>query len=187
MFFSGFNELSNLLYYKQIQVVVQPMVEYRVCFMRVTKCGQMFLQADISSYAAENNNWIQLVVVFWFKHNITMRIYTKIQLILEFNLGFQGFANVAPTNQPRNTTYDWTWSWIFDIYNVLNATPCSNPCLLLVRVRFDMMVYQVVKYDKIQPMVESRISFVWMTKHGQMFLQPDMSSYVPENSGLIQP
>ena len=50
-----------------------------------------------------------------------------------------------------------------------------------------MMVYQVVKYDKIQPMVESRISFVWMTKHGQMFLQPDIFSHTPENNGHIQP
>ena len=38
-----------------------------------------------------------------------------------------------------------------------------------------------------QHMAESWVSFVRITKHGQMFLQPDMSSYVPENSGLIQP
>ena len=31
------------------------------------------------------------------------------------------------------------------------------------------------------------ISFVRETKREQMFLQTDMSSYVPENSGLIQP
>ena len=103
---------------------VQPMVEFRVSFIRVTKCGQIFLRPDMSSHAAKNRKWIQPVVVLCCKHNTIMRIYTKIQLILEFNLGFQGFANVAPTNQPRNTTYDWTWSWIFDIYNLLNATPC---------------------------------------------------------------
>ena len=100
----------------------------------------MFLQADISSYAAENNNWIQLVVVFWFKHNITMRIYTKIQLILESNLDFQGFINVIQTH--------------------------PNP--------------------GVQPMVEFRVSFIRVTKRGQMFLQPDIFSHTPENNGHIQ-
>ena len=106
MVFSGFNKFSNLLYYKQIHVVVQPMVEFRVSFIRVTKRGQMFLQPDIFSHTPENNGHIQPQVVLLCEHNTIMRIYTKIQLILEFNLGFQGFANVAPTNQPRNTTYD---------------------------------------------------------------------------------
>ena len=85
---------------------IQPAVEFRVSFIRVTKRGQMFLQPDIFSHTPENNGHIQPQVVLLCEPNTIMRIYTKIQRILEFNLGFQGFANVAPTNQPRNTTYD---------------------------------------------------------------------------------
>ena len=53
---------------------VQPMVEFRVSFIRVTKRGQIFLRPDMSSYAAENSDHVQPVVVFFCKHNVTMRI-----------------------------------------------------------------------------------------------------------------
>ena len=33
---------------------IQLMIEFRVSFMRVTKCGQIFLRPDISSHTAEN-------------------------------------------------------------------------------------------------------------------------------------
>ena len=56
--------------------------------MWMTKRGQMFLQADISSYAAENSDHVQPVVVFCCKHSVTMRILNKIQLMIEFGLGF---------------------------------------------------------------------------------------------------
>ena len=64
--FSGFNKLSNLLYYKQIQVVVQPMVEYRVCFIRVTKGRQMFFTPrhifrTYQKTASEFNPWLYFV------------------------------------------------------------------------------------------------------------------------------
>ena len=64
------------------------MVESQGNFVRVTEHRQMFLQTDTSSYAAENSGQIQPWVVLCCKHNITMRIYTKIQLILESNLVF---------------------------------------------------------------------------------------------------
>ena len=68
-------------------------------------CGQQntdkyFYAPTCFSYTPENNGHIQPQVVLLCEHNTIMRIYTKIQLILEFNLGFQEFANVAPTNQP---------------------------------------------------------------------------------------
>ena len=67
---------------------VQPMVEFRVSFIRVTKRGQIFLRPDMSSYAAENSDHVQPVVVFFCKHNVTMRIQTKIQLMVEFRVSF---------------------------------------------------------------------------------------------------
>ena len=76
---------------------IQLMIEFRVSFMQVTKREKMFLQTDTSSYVPENRKWIQPVVVFCCKHNIIMRIYTKIQLILESNLDFQGFINIDQT------------------------------------------------------------------------------------------
>ena len=74
------------------------MFEFRVSFIRVTKRGQMFLQPDMSSYAAENSNHIQPQVVLLCEHNTIMRILNKIQLILESNLDFRG-GNITPTNQ----------------------------------------------------------------------------------------
>ena len=67
---------------------VQPMVEFRVSFIRVTKRGQIFLRPDMSSYAAENSNHIQPQVVLLCEHNIIMRILNKIQLIVEFRVSF---------------------------------------------------------------------------------------------------
>ena len=100
-----------------------------------------FLLPDMSSHAAENRKWIQPVVVLSCKHNVRMRFLNKIQLILEFNLGFQGFINIAQTH--------------------------PNP--------------------EVQPTVDFRVSFMQVTKHGQMFLQNDTSSYMPENRKWIQP
>ena len=78
---------------------VQPMVEFRVSFIRVTKRGQMFLQPDIFSHTSENNGHIQPQVVLLCEHNITMRIYTKIQLVVELNIVFfYGFINVIQTH-----------------------------------------------------------------------------------------
>ena len=74
------------------------MVEFRVSFIRVTKRGQMFLQPDIFSHTPENNGHIQPQVVLLCEHNTIMRIYTKIQLILESNLDFQGFINIDQTH-----------------------------------------------------------------------------------------
>ena len=48
----------------------------------------IFLRPDMSSHASENRKWIQPVVVLCCKHNITMRILNKIQLIVEFSLVF---------------------------------------------------------------------------------------------------
>ena len=56
--------------------------------MRVTKCGQIFLRPNMSSYAAENSNHIQPQVVLLCEHNIIMRILNKIQLIVEFRVSF---------------------------------------------------------------------------------------------------
>ena len=73
------------------------MVEFRGNFVRVTEHRQIFLRPDMSSYAAENSNHIQPQVVLLCEHNTIMRIYTKIQLILESNLDFQGFINIDQT------------------------------------------------------------------------------------------
>ena len=67
---------------------VQPMVEFRVSFIRVTKRGQMFLQPDIFSHTPENNGHIQPQVVLLCEHNTIMRILNKIQLIVEFRVSF---------------------------------------------------------------------------------------------------
>ena len=56
--------------------------------MRVTKCGQIFLRPNMSSYAAENSNHIQPQVVLLCEHNIIMRILNKIQLMIEFRVSF---------------------------------------------------------------------------------------------------
>ena len=77
---------------------VQPMVEFRVSFIRVTKRRQMFLQPDIFSHTPENNGHIQPQVVLLCEHNTIMRIQNKIQLILESNLDFQGFINIIQTH-----------------------------------------------------------------------------------------
>ena len=77
---------------------VQPMVEFRVSFIRVTKRGQMFLQPDIFSHAPENSGLIQPWVVLCCKYNIIMRIYTKIQLMLELCLDFLGLIKIVQTN-----------------------------------------------------------------------------------------
>ena len=103
--------------------------------------NKCFLRPDMSSYAPENSDYIQPQVVLCCKYNVTMRIYTKIQLILESNLDFQGFINVIQTH--------------------------PNP--------------------EVQPMVEFRVSFIRVTKRGQIFLRPDMSSYAAENSDHVQP
>ena len=117
----------NLVFYGFINVIqthpnpeVQPMVEFWVSFIRVTKRGQMFLQPYIFSHTPENNGHIQPQVVLLCEHNTIMRILNKIQLILESNLDFQGFINIAQT----------------------------------------------------QPMVESRVCFVRMTKRSQFFALP---------------
>ena len=157
MFFSGFNKLSNLLYYKQIQVVVQPMIEsglgflmfitfwiphhittsgcyvwifssfnvmvYQVakhsnvqpmveCCDRIQRkmiCVQMFL------YIANSHNRHKTATVFnhklYFVLNATIKcIWIKTQLIVEFNLGFQDFANIiqpSPPPKKKSTTYGW--------------------------------------------------------------------------------
>ena len=44
-------------------------------------------------------------------------------------------------------------------------------------------VIQTHPNPEVQPMVEFRVSFIRVTKRGQMFLQPDIFSYAPENSG----
>ena len=41
--------------------------------------------------------------------------------------------------------------------------------------------------NKIQLIVEFRVSFMQVTKRGKMFLQTDTSSYMPENRKGIQP
>ena len=41
--------------------------------------------------------------------------------------------------------------------------------------------------NKIQLMIEFRVSFMQVTKRGKMFLQTDTSSYMPENRKGIQP
>ena len=151
MFFSGFNELSNLLYYKQIQVVVQPMVEYRVCFMQVTKGRQMFFTPrhifrTYQKTATTFNLWLYFVA--------------KITSRCEFGLRFLILVTLWIL---RHVTTYGCYVWIFSSFN--------------------MMVYQVVKHSKIQPMVESRINFVRVAEYRQIFLRPDMSSYAPETAG----
>ena len=83
------------------------MVESWVNFVRITKHKQMFLQSDIFLYTSENSGRIQPVVVLCCKHNVMMRILNKIQLILESNLDFQGFINIAPTHQKKTKRNLW--------------------------------------------------------------------------------
>ena len=73
---------------------IQPMVESWGNFVRVAEYRQIFLRPDMSSYAAENSNHIQPQVVLLCEHNTIMRILNKIQLMVEFSLGFQDFANI---------------------------------------------------------------------------------------------
>ena len=68
---------------------VQPMVEFLVSFIRVTKRGQMFfVRPDTFLYTSENSDHIQPQVVLLCEHNIIMRILNKIQLMVEFRVSF---------------------------------------------------------------------------------------------------
>ena len=59
-----------------------------------------------------------------------MRIYTKIQLVVELNLVFYGFINVTQTHPKPE---------VKPVHGVSS---------------FNMMVYQVVNHNNIQPVVE---------------------------------
>ena len=85
-------------------------------------------------YTAENRIQIQPWVVLCCEYNTIMRIYTKIQLILESNLGFSRFYQYHP--------------------NVLQNRSTARGCLGRDVSSFNPMVYQVVNHNNIQPMVE---------------------------------
>ena len=72
-------------------------------------------------YMPENSDHVQPVVVFCCKHNVTMRILNKIQLILESNLDFQGFINVIQTH-PNPEVQPMVESW----GNFVRMTKCSQ-------------------------------------------------------------
>ena len=81
----------------RIYTKIQSIVESMISFVRITKHGQMFLQPDMSSYVPENSGLIQPWVVLCCEYNTIMRIYTKIQLVVELNLVFYGFINIVQT------------------------------------------------------------------------------------------
>ena len=68
------------------------MIKRTAHFVRVIKCRQFFCAPGIFLYTPENSDHVQPVVVFCCKHNVTMRILNKTQLILESNLDFRGGA-----------------------------------------------------------------------------------------------
>ena len=78
---------------------IQLIIKYKTHFVRVIKCRQFFCAPDIFLYVPENSDHVQPVVVLSCKHNVTMRILNKTQLILESNLDFRGGGNITPTNQ----------------------------------------------------------------------------------------
>ena len=106
-------------------------VESRVGFMQVTKCGQIFLRPDMSSHAAENSGQIQPQVVFCCKHNIIMRIYIKIQLVVEFRLGFLRVYQRHPNTSETRSTARGSHGYDVSSFNVL--------------------VYWIVNHDKFNP------------------------------------
>ena len=91
----------------RIYTKIQSIVESMISFVRETKREQMFLQTDTSSYVPENRKGIQPVVVFCCKHNIIMRIYTKIQLVVELNLVFLRGYKCTP-NPKYSPWLSWT-------------------------------------------------------------------------------
>ena len=69
-----------------------------------------------------------------------MRIYTKIQLVIELKLVFlRGYQRHPNTSETRST-----------------APGCLGHCVS----SFNMMVYQVVNHNIIQFVVEFRVSFI---------------------------
>ena len=143
------------------------MVEFRGNFVRETKRGQMFLQTDTSSYVPENRNWIQPVVVFCCKHNIIMRIYIKIQLVVEFRLGFLRVYQRHPNTSETRSTARGSHGYDVSSFNVL--------------------VYWIVNHDKFNPRLYFRSVLCGWRNVDKYFLRPDMSSHASENRKWIQP
>ena len=124
------------------------MVESRINFVRVAEYRQIFLRPDMSSYAAENSNHIQPQVVLLCEHNTIMRIYTKIQLILESNLDFQDLCQYLP-NVPKNRSTTngrilgqfcaddkmqtiFLRSWHFSVHTGKQRTSSTTGCILFL-------------------------------------------------------
>ena len=115
---------------------IQLIIKYKTHFVRVIKCRQFFCAPDIFLYVPENSDHVQPVVVFCCKHNVTMRILNKTQLILESNLDFRGGQYHPNEPKSRNITRGWSVSEFFDACNALNAAPPAGAQKLqYVRIR----------------------------------------------------
>ena len=129
----------------------QPMVEFRVSFIRVTKRGQMFLQHDIFSHAPENSDHIQPQVILLCEHNIIMRILNKIQLILESNLDFQDLCQYLP-NVPKNRSTTVPKNRSTTNGRILGQF-CADDEMQPVFLRPDTFLYTAENGELIQPQV----------------------------------
>ena len=110
---------------------IQPIIKYKTHFMRVIKCRQFFCAPDIFLYIPENSGQIQPVVVFCCKYNVIIRIWTNIQPMVEFGLGFLMFITFWI---PHHITTSECYVWIFSSFNV--------------------MVHRFVNHNNVQPVVE---------------------------------
>ena len=76
---------------------IQSTIKCTAHFVRMTKCRQFFTPRHVL-YTAENRTQIQPQVVLCCEYNTIMRILNKIQLMVEFSLGFfYGFTNIVQT------------------------------------------------------------------------------------------
>ena len=114
----------------------------------------------------ENRKWIQPVVVFCCKHNVTMRILNKIQLILESNLDFQGFINIIQTHPEIQPAVE------FGLRFLILITPWMPGHVSALWGRFNMTVYQVVNHDKFNPRLYFRSFLCGWRNADKCFYKP---------------
>ena len=101
-------------------------------------CGLRNIDEDFYSTTyfrarQKNRKWIQPVVVLCCKYNIIMRIYTKIQLVVELNLVFYGVTNVLQTRSTARGSHGYDVS------------------------SFNVLVHCVVNHDKFNPRLYFRV------------------------------
>ena len=95
-----------------------------------------------------------------------MRIYTKIQLILESNLDFQGFINIIQTHPEIQPAVEFGFGFLILI------TPWMPRHVSALWGRFNMTVYQVVNHDKFNPRLYFRSFLCGWRNADKCFCRP---------------